>query len=342
MKKNVNALDKYNLRRVILEEYKQFEEGSCVAQGKVIPGVYDEVILCGMGGSALPGEVVDQFLRDASARFHFSYIPLSIHRSYGLPLSKGKNPLYITCSHSGNTEETLSALEEAIEEKKPVIGVSSGGKMEKVCQEKNIPFAKLPIPFEAFQPRMATGHFFGALLTLLVQSNVISKEVYEKVQEEALSLKKIIEDQETLGKAIAKTLVGKTPVIYASESMRSLALIWKIKINENAKTPAFWNYFPELNHNEMVGFTNPQADFTFLLLRDEQDDSRIRRRYEVFETLIQKQGMTVQILDIQGDSVYSKVFSTLALGDWISYYLALEYGIDPTPVDMVENFKKML
>lgn len=119
-------------------------------------------------------------------------------------------------------------------------------------------------------------------------------------------------------------------------------MVWKIKINENSKTPCFWNYFPELNHNEMVGFTNPQADFSFLMLKDGNDHPQNQKRFDVMAELMRKRGMDVEIIDMVSGSVFYKIFATLYLGDWVSYYLALAYGQDPTPVDMVEEFKDLV
>ena len=145
-----------------------------------------------------------------------------------------------------------------------------------------------------------------------------------------------------LTQTLAKKLVGKTPIIYAGTRFKSIANIWKIKINENAKTPAFWNYFPELNHNEMVGFTNPQAKFFFVMLLDSEDHPQNIKRFAVMKDLMTKKGMEGEIVEVIGNNVFEKVFSALCLGDWTSYYLALEYGIDPTPVDMVEEFKELI
>ncbi|QQS60991.1 MAG: bifunctional phosphoglucose/phosphomannose isomerase [Candidatus Moraniibacteriota bacterium] len=339
--------DPSNMRKVILEEYAQFQEGFCTvdnATKEIIPLVkpYKRILVFGMGGSALPCDITDIYIRDAAVRLHFPYIPFSSFRSYETPLESSKETLHIICSHSGNTEETLSALEVIAKKGFPLIGVSSGGTLERRCLELDIPFVKLPIPFLNFQPRMASGHFFSVLIGILIRSGILPEILREEILSEAKNMQQCIENQEMIAKEIGESLKGKTPIIYSSERFRALAMTWKIKINENAKTPAFWNYFPELNHNEMVGFTYPQAEFSFFLLRDEDEDPRILRRFEVFSQLMKKAGREVKIIDISGNTVYSKLFSTLSFGDWVSYYLALAYDIDPTPVDMVEAFKKML
>jgi glucose/mannose-6-phosphate isomerase len=119
-------------------------------------------------------------------------------------------------------------------------------------------------------------------------------------------------------------------------------MIWKIKLNENAKTPAFWNFFPELNHNEMVGWTLPQGKFSVIFLRDPDDHPANQKRFDVTAALMREKGVEVELLDMEGETVYTRMFQSIALGDFTSYYLALAYGQDPTPVDMVEQLKGLL
>jgi len=144
------------------------------------------------------------------------------------------------------------------------------------------------------------------------------------------------------GAALARTLHGATPVIYAPDAFWPLARIWKIKINENAKTPAFWNVFPELNHNEYVGFTNPQGRFHIVMLTDAQDHPRNRKRFDITAATLQERGIGVTLRAIPEGDIIARYFHTLALADWTSYFLALLYGQDPTPVDMVEDFKALM
>jgi glucose/mannose-6-phosphate isomerase len=119
-------------------------------------------------------------------------------------------------------------------------------------------------------------------------------------------------------------------------------MIWKIKINENAKTPAFWNYFPELNHNEMVGFTNPQSKFFIIMLKDNDDNPKNLKRYEATADLLKEKNIESEIIDMQVEDVFSKMFLSVTYADWTSYYLALLYNQDPTPVELVEKLKKIL
>ena len=164
----------------------------------------------------------------------------------------------------------------------------------------------------------------------------------EEISRYAGVLKAKLEEFEAIGKALSEKLAGTTPVIYSTVRYKSVAMIWKIKINENAKTPAFWNFFPELNHNEMVGFTLPQAKFTVVMLRDPDDHPKNKKRFEVTAGLLSEKGVSVEIVDMPGETVFERMFGSILIADFTSYYLALEYGQNPTPVNMVEQLKKML
>lgn len=338
-----HPLDKSNFREMLLNTPDQFKAGFDLAKDIRLPGEFKSIMISGMGGSALPGNLFRIYLH---ALFHSENpdvqpLPIYQNRSYTLPPEAFKNCLNFICSYSGNTEETIASFEEALKHNLPCIGLSSGGKIEEMCKANGIPHIKLPIPYEGFQPRIGTGYFFGAMFQVLINQGLVPDTTAGLIKESE-QLKASLSAIEEQAKILAKKIVGKTPVIYSTTRYKSVAMVWKIKMNENAKTPAFWNFFPELNHNEMVGYTNPQGKFIILMLRDLDAHPRIVKRFEVTAKLLQEKGIDVEILDMDGQSVYSKVFHSIALGDFASYYLALEYGQDPTPVDMVEELKRLL
>lgn len=338
-----NPLDKSNLRQMILESPDQFRMGFDLAKGVKVPGQFRSIMISGMGGSALPGNLLRIYLNDLFRTERPHEQPLSIYqnRSYDLPPESFHECLNFICSYSGNTEETIASFEEALQNNLPCIALSAGGKVEEMAKAHGVPHIKLPIPYENFQPRVGTGYFFGVMFQILVNQGLVS-DTTEALLQEVERLKERMPILEEQGKELAKKLVGKTPVIYSTAKYKSVAMVWKIKFNENAKTPAFWNFFPELNHNEMVGWTLPQGQFVVLMLRDVATHPQVLKRFEITAQLLRKQGVSVEILDMEGGSVYSKVFTSIALGDFASYSLALEYGQDPTPVAMVEDLKKML
>ncbi len=338
-----NKIDKSNLRKVILDGANQFEEGLKIAKDIKIKGEFRSITLSGMGGSALPGNILRVFINDLCKRNSKEKERLAVYqnRFYSLPPEAYENSLNIICSFSGNTEETVASFEEALRNNLKCVGISSGGKIEQMCKEHSVPFVKLPVPYENFQPRMATGYFFASIFQILINAGLV-EDASAELLAMANNLKEKTEKIENAGKVLAEKIKGKTPIVYSSTKYKPVAMIWKIKINENAKTPAFWNFFPELNHNEMVGFTNPQANFIVLMLRDKDDNSQNQKRFNATAGILESKNIPVEIIDMEKGSVFYKMFAALYLGDWMSYYLALEYGQDPTPVDLVEDFKKML
>ncbi len=326
--------DKYDMRRVILEYPNQLELGKEFVE-KVdlgeLPKNYSNLIICGMGGSGHPGELLNSFLNSKEVRFS---LPLYVQRTYNLPKAATKDSLIFISSYSGNTEETIDCFHEALELGATIVSFASGGKVEKISLENNVPLVKYVMNFEGFQPRYATTYALVAMnevLTKLGLSDTVKNLPTINSRELEIS-----------GEEIAKKIKGRTPIIYASDRFKIGAKMLKIKINENSKTPAFWNYFPELSHNEMVGFTNPQGKFFVLMFEDENDHPHIKKRMMITKRLYEEKGLEAEIIQIEGTSYLEKLVNIFILGDWISYYLAYEYDQDPTPVDMVEDLKKML
>lgn len=332
----MNPKDPSNFRQFILDTPNQFKVGFDLAKNIRLQGEFKGITVSGMGGSALPANLLKAYLKESG-----SPISLCINRSYSLPSKDLSKYLNIISSYSGNTEETLSSLEELHSKGSPFIGMSSGGKVEEKCKEYATPHIKLPMPFPNYQPRMGTGYFFAAMLQILINHG-LAKDTSSEIIRQANLFNDYMGKYEEKGKELAPILKGKTPVIYSSFKLKAVAMIWKIKINENSKTPAFWNYFPELNHNEMVGFTNSQAKFYLIMLKDPKDNFKNLKRYEATSRLLSEKGIDSTIINMDGEDLFSNMFLSISLADWTSYYLALEYNQDPTPVNMVEDLKKIL
>lgn len=332
----MNPKDPSNFREFILQTPEQFRIGFDLAKNIKLDGNFDAVTVSGMGGSALPVNLIKAYLKGKKEK-----VKVCINRTYALPDMQLDNYLNIISSYSGNTEETISSLQELHSKNLQFVGISSGGKIEELCKSYSMPHIKLPIPYPNYQPRMGTGYFFGVMLQILINHGLIN-DVSPEIIHATESFHTKMSGYENRGKELALKLKGKTPVIYSSAKFKSVAMIWKIKINENSKTPAFWNFFPELNHNEMVGYTNPQSKFFLIMLRDPEDDPRNMKRYEATASLLSEKGIESEIINMEGEDIFSKIFLSISLADWTSYYLALEYGQDPTPVEMVEKLKKIL
>jgi glucose/mannose-6-phosphate isomerase len=339
MQKN-NSLDKENLRQVIIDSPAQIAAGMDLAKNVKIKGSFKSLEISGMGGSSLPANILRIYLNNLYLKNpkKNNFLNIFQNRFYSLPHEAYDQCLNFFASYSGNTEETIASFKEAVTAKLPSVGFATGGKLAELCKKNNLPCVILPA---GIQPRYATGYFFGAMFQILANLKIVENKNKELT---ALS-KKLNRDVlilESKGKEIAKKLVGKTPIIYSSLKYKALAMIWKIKINENAKTPAFYNFFPELNHNEMVGFTLPQGKFHILTLLDKKDHPQNIRRIKITAELLKKKGIETTLIEMPDSNVFNTIFSTLILGDWISYYLALAYKQNPTPVAMVEDLKNKL
>lgn len=294
---------------------------------------YERYIIAGMGGSHLQGDI----FQSVAPGFN-----LSVYEDYGLPpwpLSVIKETLVIASSYSGNTEETVSVFEEAVSKKIPVAAISIGGKLLELARQHEVPYIQLPDT--GIQPRMALGFAFKALAKMAGRDDLLKEAGML-----ALALDPGIFQER--GKLLARKLQWKIPLIYASNLNYSAAYNWKIKFNETAKIPAFYNVFPELNHNEMTGFDVKESTkilsekFHFIFLKDSEDDARIQKRMEVSRKMYENMGFPVEIIDLKGSSKLERIFSSLLLADWTAYYTAKFYGVDPEQIPMVEEFKKLI
>jgi len=330
--------DKSHLRSIILNLTKQLaSEPDFFNQLCLTRRSFNKIILCGMGGSALVGDFFN-YLKEQKYLPLSLPIPLATHRSYKLPPEADHHSLIICVSYSGNTEETISAYNEAKKQNLEVAAITYGGRLADLCKQNNTPWIK--IPQDKMPPRFSLGYQLIALTKIFMAYGLLASSA----KDEAVSLAESINPSlvENDARTLCLKLAHKIPVIYSSQNNKLIARLWKIQFNENAKIPAFYNYFPELNHNEMVGWTKNLGPFFFLFLQDENDSPEIKKRMQLTAKLIQDKNLPVEFIKINGLTSLEKLFRSLVFGDWLSYHLALFYGIDPYPVEMVEEFKKLL
>jgi glucose/mannose-6-phosphate isomerase len=341
MQKVDYSVDESNLRQVILDSPKQFKWVIENWKPLKLNRTYSNVIICGIGGSAWPMDFIKNYLY-INPNLQLKKIPIIIHRNYNLSPAANKDSLIIISSFSGNTEEPLMSYEKILKAGLNGIAISSGGKLEKMARENGTLFIK--IPDNKIQPRFATGYIVSILLKLLSDAGII-KDIEKEILRTSQFLEKMLADgkMEKEGYELAKKLNNKIPVIYSSTNYKIAGKVWKIKINENAKMPAFWSHIPEFNHNEMVGFTRAGAGkFSVLILRDKEDDNIILKVMDISANLLRKHKIPVEFVETKGEGFLNKIFYLALLCDWTSYYLAVLGGIDPTPVEMVSEFKKEL
>jgi glucose/mannose-6-phosphate isomerase len=328
MNKDIDSsIDKENMKQVLLDFPEQLKEGMNSSEGIKLNNKYKEIAILGMGGSALPGDILKCFMPDKV---------IHVIRDYHIPKYINKDTLIFAISYSGNTQETISSYREAMKLGADIVAISSGGKIEQIAKLNKNHYIKVP---SGIQPRQAFGYLFFSMLNVLKQSNIV-----EITEVEIDELYKHLKNDfyQTKSKELALKIYGKIPLIYSSDRMFIVAEKWKISFNENSKMPSFYNVFPELNHNEMNGFINLNGDYFILLIKDEEDNPAVQKRMEIFKDLMKEKNIEIMEIVIKGQSKLAKIFSGMYMADWVSYYLALLNETDPTPVKMVEDFKARL
>jgi len=297
----------------------------------------DKVVICGMGGSAMAGEIARRFSR----------VPVFVNRSYRLPLSIDRTTLLIAVSYSGNTDETVTALEEGLERGLPIVCLSSGGRIGTFAKKYSLPFLRIPT---GYQPRMAMGYLSLPLLVLLDRLNLVrTLGPWEAVVTQMKTVQSRcgwrVSADENPAKGLALKLCNKLPLIYGVVGNTDLvAMRWKTQVNENAKQAAFWNVFPELNHNEILSFTKHEllSRFFLILLRNGYDSEENVARMRLMEALFDKRAVPYAEVRAEGETELAQILSQVYFGDYVSFYLALLNRVDPTPVALIEHFKQDL
>lgn len=302
------------------------------------------IVVVGMGGSAIGGDLARSFLNSKLE------IPFHICRHYKLPEFVDDESLVIASSYSGNTEETLSAIDDALDRKAMIAAISTGGMLADVCKINDIPMATLSA---GMQPRAALGYSFVPILVLLEKVGLIPG-MADEVKHTIEKLKDYREDyiesstiKGNLAKTLATKLQGKIVVIYSGPTLTdTVGVRWKGQICENSKALAFANQFAEFNHNELVGWSDlmrQYADnFKVVILRDEGDHPQIKKRMDIVKPLIEDGGTEVIEIKSRGTSEMERMFSLIQIGDFVSYYMAILEKQDPTPVISIEMLKAAL
>jgi glucose/mannose-6-phosphate isomerase len=303
----------------------------------------DSITLAGMGGSAIGGDLARSYLASELK------IPFWVCRNYNLPEFVNEKSLVFVSSYSGNTEETLSAYQEAKRRKAKIIAITSGGKLLEESKNFNYPFILLP---KGFPPRAALGYSFTPILVTLSRSGLVSDKM-----EELEKASKFLEENrneyslerktgENPAKTLAVNLFQKIPIIYSStDYFDAVGYRWKGQLCENSKILAFNNYFPEFNHNELVGWKvqeHIRDRVVVIILQDKEDHPRIQRRMQIVKEIIEKEKVKVIEIKSEGENLLCRIFSLIQLGDFTSFYLAILNQVDPTPVEVIDLLKNKL
>jgi len=306
-----------------------------------IDGEFSNIVFAGMGGSALPALL--------SRTWPGYKIPFEISRQYHIPAYVSDKTLFIASSYSGNTEETLSALAEAEAKHAHIVIMCGGGKLEEIAQAKGYTLVKIP---SAEQPRYAVFYMLAAVLAILAAAGLVDKDDSAgQLNEAANFLKEAVKAwtstvpiKDNPAKQLALEVAGKSAVIYAGPLLGPAAYKWKISFNENAKNVAWWNEYPEFNHNEFIGWSSHpiQKPYSVIDLRSNLEHPRVQKRFELSDRLLSGKRPAARVVQAQGENLLQQLLWTVAYGDFVTIYTALCNGVNPAPVDLVEKFKKEL
>lgn len=304
---------------------------------------FNKIVISGMGGSAISADIVNSVLANQID------IPIFIIRNYDIPKFTDKNTLFIIISYSGNTEEALSVFKHAREINGKIITITSGGKIEKLLVANSHTIIKIP---GGLPPRASLPYLLFPLFKIFDKLNIA-----EGVNEQIIESLKILEEKKTeyffdspfkknAAKKLAYKLRKKIPIVLGSiYHTDSAVLRWKTQFNENSKTTAVYNVFPELNHNELVNlaYLNKKKNvFSLIILRDRFENERIRLRIESTKEIIKESFPFIFEFYAEGSSHFARLLSLICLGDYTSVYLAVLKNIDPTPVVPIDLLKKEL
>lgn len=341
----IKKLDKGNMYKVLHDFHLQCEDALKIS-GTIDLRKYDfdgidNIIINGLGGSAIGGDLARGFLQ------YELPVPVYINRNYKLPGFASDKTLSIISSYSGDTEETTAAFRESLDKNCKIICLTSGGYVEKLANENNLPVYKLP---KGFQPRCAVGYSF--LIVLKIFNNLGLVKLNENDISESISVLKdlssvysVVNEFNTAYK-IAESLKGKLPVIYSGiDVMDVVNYRWRGQICENAETLAFGNVYPEMNHNELVGWRinkEVMKKIVVIFLRDKDDNERIKLRMDITKEIYKR--YSEKILEVNGNSKskLARIFEMIYLGDWISFYLAILNNVDPSEIEPIHYLKGKL
>ncbi|MBL7889833.1 MAG: bifunctional phosphoglucose/phosphomannose isomerase [Bacteroidia bacterium] len=291
------------------------------------------VLICGLGGSGIGGSIVSELVVGNAN------VPINVTKGYFIPAYVGKNTLVIISSYSGNTEETINCMELAMTKGAKIVAITSGGKVLEICKQHNFDCIVVP---GGMPPRACLGYSLTQLFFVLGFNKIITND-YKKELNAAIDL--INNDQTSIiaeAKTIADKLNGKLPVIYATTYNEGIAIRFRQQLNENAKILCWHHIIPEMNHNELVGWTQKNDDLSVLIFLDKDEYSRNLARVDINKEVIKKYTSNITEIYSKGNSVIEKAIYFIHLGDWISVLLAETRGVDAVEVNVINHLKSKL
>ncbi len=300
---------------------------------------FNNIVVTGLGGSAISGDLMQNFLKEELL------LPYFVNRNYSLPGFASENTLVVVSSYSGNTEETVSVFNEALKRNCSIVCITTGGKVEKIADENKVPVAKI---FPGLQPRYALGLSFFSLLKIFQELGFTKKQdgIVDKIIRMWNEMSEELSSENNRAFKTAQELIGFIPVIYSAADVTSAAgYRLKCQFNENSKLHAIHNVIPELNHNEIIGwesYAEKQFKTKVITIIDEDYHLQIKKRFDITQEIIRKSGAEIITLKSSKESFKLRLMELIYLGDWISYYLAILRGFNPTEINNINYLKEHL
>ena len=295
------------------------------------------VVIAGMGGSGISANLVE------SLTWGRIPIPITVCKSYTIPQFVNPHTLFIASSYSGNTEETIAALNKALLKRAHCIVIASGGKILEIAREYNLFYIQLPLGWSS--PRAMLGYNMISLLALLYHTNLIGAAFIKETENAIEYLDRSEKAVQTEAEIIARKLKGKLPVIYCDNRLQAMAVRFQQQLNENSKQLAHVNTFPEMNHNELSGWRFPENLLPMLqviYLYSDHDHERVEKRMDICRDVFEKKSNSIIDIVGEGASLLEQYYYLIHLTDWISFYLAKENGVEADPNEVVDYLKAEL
>lgn len=341
----IRTLDPKGMYTWIYDFHKQVEEAVKIgksAQIKLNTRGIQNIILTGLGGSAIAGDLLRCYLAEELK------VPFIVNRHYVLPEFVGPKTLVIVSSYSGNTEETIAAHIDATKRKAKVLCISTGGRTEQLAAKYKQPWIKIP---SGLSPRAALGYSFFPLLVVLSRLGIIKskdREIRETISllKEKAELYGDPESPQNPPLKTAQACFGKLPVIYSpTEYLEAVNLRWRGQIAENSKQLSHGYILPEMNHNELVGWKclpELMKQITVIFLKDKGVHPRVAIREKITKEIVARYAGQVLEVESEGKSLLARIFSLVYYGDWVSFYLAILNKENPEPVEVINFLKNEL
>ncbi len=312
-----------------LKEAKAIADKAVISESRGIKNI----LITGLGGSGIGGTIISELISDSCS------VPVVINKDYFLPAFVNEFTLVIVSSYSGNTEETLSAMQIAISKKAQIVCITSGGKVLELAKQHQFDFIEIP---GGNPPRSCIGLGLVEMIKVLVAKGFADKKLFSDLEKSIELLDTENDAIKTEAKKIAEKLVNKFPIIYSLGSCEGTVVRFRQQINENSKMLCSHHTLPEMNHNELVGWTTKNPDLIVITFHTAFDYARTKKRYEVCRPIFEKYSSGVIDITAKGNSKLEQFFYLINIGDWISCYIADIRGIDAVEVNVINHLKDEL